>query len=284
MLVKSMARKSPSFAQLLRYINAPEQKGEPWLQNFRATTLDLDRLHGELLANARLLAKRKNGNVLYHEVLSFSRFDRSQITTAMLEDMTRHYLALRAPYALAYAQAHLDTYHPHVHILLSANNVGSSSRLRLTKAQFRQIHAALEAYQQARYPELTSSLVLREKRTKKPRRRRTESERDRRLKQEGRSEPTAKERVRNDFLAALSASYSRAELEVQLAKRGLRLRERGRTATLLDEGSGRRYRPATLGIDETLNDNEKRWCRLTKPPHGILRVALHSRNNRELDP
>lgn len=265
MLVKSMARKSPSFAQLLRYINAPEQKGEPWLQNFRTTTPDLDRLHGELLANARLLAKRKNGNVLYHEVLSFSRFDRSQITTAVLEDMTRHYLALRAPYALAYAQAHLDTDHPHVHILLSANNVGSSSRLRLTKAQFRQIHAALEAYQQARYPELTSSLVLGEKRTKKPRRRRNESERDRRLKQEGRSEPTAKERVRNDFLAALSASYSRAELEVQLAKRGLRLVERGKTATVWDEATGRRHRTGTLNLAGQIARCQASW----RQPHGV---------------
>lgn len=222
MLVKSMARKSPSFAQLLQYINAPEQKGEPWLQNFRTTTPDFDHLHGELLANARLLAKRKNGNILYHEVMSFSRFDRSQITTAMLEDLTRHHLSLRAPYALAYARAHLDTDHPHVHILLSANNVGSSRRLRLTKAQFRQIHAALEAYQRERYPELESSLVfgLSKGRRRKPSR--PEQERERRLQREGRSEPSRTELDRNEEVMTSETTIS-SRLGLEKSREGQRL-------------------------------------------------------------
>ena len=65
----------------------------------------------ELLDNYRLLRKRKNGNALYHEILSFSSKDRPDLTPAILDDLTRQYIQLRCPDALVYAKAHLDTDH-----------------------------------------------------------------------------------------------------------------------------------------------------------------------------
>src|SRR5262249_36475067 len=139
MIVKSMSRKSPSFGQLLGYVNHPAEKGTAILQNFRTTSEDLRKIHSEFLENFHLLPHRKNGNVLYHEILSFSDLDRELITPSILEDLTRHYLSLRAPYALAYAKAHFNTGCPHVHLVISANDLGNTHRHRLTKAQFQKI-------------------------------------------------------------------------------------------------------------------------------------------------
>ena len=83
--------------------------------------------------------------------------DRERVTPAILEDLTRRYLELRAPYALGYARAHLDTDSPHVHIVLSANNVDSSKRLRLSSPRFAAIKRDIERQQLAVYPELRHS-------------------------------------------------------------------------------------------------------------------------------
>lgn len=56
--------------------------------------------------------KRKNGVVIYHEVLSFSSKDK--ITLEMLEDLTQKYIALRANDAVVLAKPHIEEGHIHV--------------------------------------------------------------------------------------------------------------------------------------------------------------------------
>lgn len=106
---------------------------------------------------------RKNGVVLYHEVLSFSANDREKLTPAIIEDLVREYLDLRAPGALAFGSTHLRESHIHVHLCISGNNYRSSKATRLEKEDFINIRKSLEEYQKIKYPELTHSIAYGER-------------------------------------------------------------------------------------------------------------------------
>jgi len=257
-----MARKTVSFGQLLDYINAPPEKGAALLHNFGPTTESRSALEAELLDNSRYLPSRKNGNVLYHEILSFSDLDRARVTPAVLENLTRAYLSLRAPSALAYGRAHFNTSCPHVHLLISANDLGSSRRKRLSRAEFERIKRDLERYQHEHYPTLTHSLVhSRTEQPSRPRRKRREGERAHRHRAQGKQTLTRKEELRGLMLHALTKAVSGEQLLDLLAAEGIRLHCRGRTVTLEDgsQPSGRRYRLATLGIEEPFWKAVRQW-------------------------
>ncbi len=278
MMIKSMARKSVSFGQLLDYFSAPEKTGSALLHNLQIHQDDPAAIRGEFNTNAHLLPARKNGNVLYHEILSFGEGDSSALTPAIQEDLTRRYLDLRAPYALAYAKAHYDTDCPHVHLLISANNVGASQRLRLSKQHFRQIQRELEQYQKKRYPFLTNSLAQgrRSRRSRQPRgdrevrETRSEQERRRRLGRGDRS-PSRKETIREVIASELAVARSGPDCYRRLLDHGLRLYRRGKTIGIEDlEGcrisdpsvKGRKYRLKTLGLADTFERVRAGWRRL----------------------
>lgn len=257
-----MARKTVSFGQLLDYINAPAEKGPAFLHNFGPAAEGRSALEAELLDNSRYLPSRRNGNVLYHEILSFSDLDRSRISPAILEDLTRVYLSLRAPSALAYARAHFNTSCPHVHLLISANDLGSSRRKRLTRAEFERIKRDLERYQRAHYPTLVHSIVHSpDKQLARPRRRRKEGERAQRERSQGKRTPTRKEELRALILCAITEAPSGEELLVLLAGAGIRLHCRGKRVTIEDSSRSpaRRYRLKTLGLEEPFWRAVRQW-------------------------
>ncbi len=157
MIVKSISRKTRSFRELLAYISKPPEKGPLWLHNIPGDPSNSESILREFEQNARLLRRRRNGNVLYHEILSFSSADGDQVDNAVTESVTRRYLELRAPYALAVARAHFNTNCPHVHIVISANDLGSPNRLRIEKKRFEEIKRLLADFVRARFPELMRS-------------------------------------------------------------------------------------------------------------------------------
>jgi len=257
-----MARKTVSFGQLLDYINAPREKGAALLHNFGPTTENRSALEAELLDNSRYLPSRRNGNILYHEILSFSDLDRARITPAILEDFTRVYLSLRAPSALAYGRAHFNTSCPHVHLLISANDLGSARRSRLSRAEFERIKRDLEHYQRQHYPALAHSLVHpQDDQPARQRRKRREGERAHRHRAQGKNAPSRKEELRVLMLRTLTKAPSGEELLVLLAAEGIRLHCRGKTVTLEDcsRPPGRRYRLTTLGIEEPFWRAVRQW-------------------------
>lgn len=166
MIVKSMARKSAGFAQLLRYLDKPGETITAFLHNFRTSPAEQVNVLGQFRENARYLPPRKGGNILYHEVLSFSKDSAPFLTVPMIEDLAGRYLDMRAPYALAYAKVHAQSACPHVHLVLSANDLESEKRIRVSKADFGRIKKQLERYQRERYPLLVHSLAQ-EKRTRR---------------------------------------------------------------------------------------------------------------------
>ncbi len=258
MIIKSMARKSVSFGQLLDYFSAPEKVGAALLHNLHTQQDDPAAIRGEFNTNAHLLPPRKNGNVLYHEILSFGEGEGTALTPAVLADLTRRYLDLRAPYALAYAKAHYDTDCPHVHLLISANSVGSSRRLRLSKQRFREIQREVEAYQKERYPFLVNSLAQEGRSRRGVRATRPEQERRRR----GDRSRSRKEAVREVISGELAVSRSGPDAYRRLLECGFRLYRRGKTVGVEDLEDCRRYRLKTLGLAETFERSLAGWRRL----------------------
>ena len=79
MIIKSMPRKNGSyrsFQQLYDYITRDDgcDKRFNFSHNFFAD--DRDSILNEFVRNAGYIPKRKNGNYLYHEILSFTRSSR----------------------------------------------------------------------------------------------------------------------------------------------------------------------------------------------------------------
>jgi hypothetical protein len=274
MMIKSMARKSVSFGQLLDYFSAPEEAGPALLHNLQARQGDPAAIRAELNTNAHLLPPRKNGNVLYHEILSFGAGDGAALTPAILEDLTRRYLDLRAPYALGYAKGHFDTDCPHVHLLISANNVGSHQRLRLPKQRFREIQRELERYQKERYPFLSDSLAQ----ERQPRRGVQETRAEQERRRRGDRTPSRKETVRELVTGELAVARSGPDFYRRLLSQGLRLYRRGRTIGVEDLEDCRRYRLKTLGLAESFDRSMTTWRRL---PEQLREIRSPSRSRPE---
>lgn len=284
MMIKSMARKSVSFGQLLDYFGAPGKTGPALLHNLQSRQDDGAAIRREFNTNAHLLPPRKNGNVLYHEILSFGEGDEAALTPAILEDLTRRYLDIRAPYALAYAKAHFDTDCPHVHILISANNVGAIERLRLSKRRFGQIKTELEHYQRERYPFLSNSLAQNSRRPGGRRRvRETRPEQERRRRLQGKSEqvPSRKEALRELMATELAVAQSGPDLYQRLMGHGLRLYRRSKTIGVEDLEGCRRYRLRTLGLADSFERSLATWRRL---PEQLKSITGPSRSRHYKEP
>jgi hypothetical protein len=91
----------------------------------------------EFEANAQHLEARKNGNYLYHEIISLDPNTTEEISikeqVKILHDVADKYLSLRAKNNLSYGKIHCDKSHVHLHLCISANEVYSNKRHRLSK-------------------------------------------------------------------------------------------------------------------------------------------------------
>lgn len=274
MIVKSMSRTAPSFAQLLGYITGEGRGvGTPLLHNLRGDGRDLATLNRAFMANAAHAPRRRNGISLYHEVLSLSGADPA--TPAMLYDLAAHYLALRAPQSLAYGRVHTDGANPHIHLVISANLRGRAKKLRLSRDRFAAIKRDLELYQQRRYPALTHSVVFTAPERAQPAPERpgeaagappvlglSEYERARRESREGRTTIRTKTVLAEALADALTISTSPAGFRARLAHAGIEPYERGGRLTGV-RYQGRKYRLRTLGLSDAALERAERIWRTT---------------------
>jgi hypothetical protein len=111
--------------------------------------------------NARYLRQHKNGNLAYHEIISFpvTQVDRAKVNTA-LQNIGRIYLEERAPENIAVGVIHHDKEHAHLHLMLSSNKMLDRSRVRLSKKDFLLVQAQVVSKAQALYPECQSALKI----------------------------------------------------------------------------------------------------------------------------
>ncbi len=263
MMVKSLSRKTGSFTQLLDYLSQEGRGGGfPILHNLNvARPQDLRAVNRAFQGNAKHVPPRKNGVVLYHEILSLSGKDQAHITPETLHDLASKYLSLRAPKAMAYGVIHSDTDHPHLHLVISANHVNSPQKLRLSKAQFASVKHQLEAYEKEKYPELAHSSVL------------PEPERGPQKKEPIiTKKETIKHSLKGKVLTALSASCTLEAFEHRLKEHDIELyRRRGKPTGVISEK--RKYRFKTLGLEEAFLKASAHWERIPQREASIRDIV-----------
>lgn len=179
-------------------------------------TVDINRIHKEFLANDKYRKKRKGGIALYHDQLSIHPEDKRHVTEPMLEDLLKKYVELRgAKNALVVAKAHLHAPNPHLHVMISGNEVKSSKTLRMSITEFETLRRTFEQYQFEQYPELTHSIAYINK--DRQRRDRTSEDRNTRREKEyqykrrtGKATTKAEltKRLQNIFSSSLSVQQS----------------------------------------------------------------------------
>ena len=246
MIIKSMSRKEPSFRQLMDYISR-EMGTEAFKFRHNLMGRGDDVVGAEFEQNASLLKRRKNGVFLYHEILSITRAQGlpEKAQQELLYGIAQQYVDARCPDNLVYGGLHQDKDHSyHMHLMISANRAGDSARLRLTKAQFREIQVQLEAHVLENHPELEQKLAINKQAERK--RTRGDVEHERRT---GRP-PSRKEALRGRLHAAYEQSDSREAFAAALQEQGFRHEARGKTfARVIDEYTGQAHRVATLDAE-----------------------------------
>jgi len=257
MIIKSMSRKVPSFAQLLSYIER-EPGQEEFCIRHNLMSRDLDRIRAEFERNGTLLRKRKNGVYLYHEIISITRAKglSAKEQKDRLYQITQNYIAARCPDNLVFGGLHQDKDHSyHMHLMISANRSGQDKRLRLSKGQFREIQVQLEAHVLENFPELEQTLAIgkvSDRRLKKG-----EAELERRTGKRPKREEVL-ERVQNAF----DLSQDRDSFFEALGRYDLELYVRGKTLGVIDHESGKKHRLKTLSpelaeqIESRMNEVE----------------------------
>lgn len=252
-----MARKVPSFGQLIEYFHEPlyHRKAITLAHNFYHASEPED-VVAEFEHNATFLPKRANGNYLYHEIIALPECPdvprEKQIR--ILLDLVRRYVELRCPRQLAYGRMHLDK-NLHFHLCISANEVRGRQRVSLSKGQFANIQAELERYKLEHYPELG------EQRFYQPKDRSRHEQPDwqkpsqvQRTSREGEfvrrtGLTTRKEQIRRQLLPLFAAAQSKENLARTLLESGFALYRRGEQEGVIDRSSGKKYRLKTLGLD-----------------------------------
>lgn len=236
-----MSRKVPSFGQLVGYIDR-EEDAERYRIRHNLTARDPELIRHEFERNASLLQKRKNGVYLYHEILSISRAQglSAEAQKERLYQIAQQYIAARCPDNLVYGGLHHDKEHSfHFHLMISSNRSGDPKRLRLDKAQFREIQVKLEEHVLREYPELEQKLAIGKRSDR--RMSRPEAELERRT-GERPERQTVLERVKQ----ALEGAVDRDSLLDALGRSDLELYVRGKNLGIIDLESGKKHRLNTL--------------------------------------
>lgn len=243
-----MPRKEPSFAQLYNYITSGgERKKTQYNQFYHNTFYQDERVIDEFLDNSKFLAKRKNGNYLYHEVISLSENEYSnEQQVKALRDLAQKYAELRAEKNLVFGEAHTDGDYVHFHLMISANKAASNKRYRLTKSDYLKIQRDLEQYVNENYPELKQGIVINRQAKEKTTRQAGEVKR-----RTGRTEQL--DEVRSKLESVFASSKTKTEFFNNLSANKLDLYIRGKTIGILDKVTGKKHRIKTLGLEDKFN-------------------------------
>lgn len=253
MILKSMARKTATFSDLLSYMDREGVSERIVAHNlYHSLDEDMDRVAESFMENAQRLSRRANGNSLYHEILSLEAghgLSRERLTE-ILRDLAQVYLSERATDNLAFGIAHFDSQHVHLHLCISANAVGDSRRVRLSKESFAGIQKRLEGYILERYPELDQRTIYNSRERSREKLKTSAREQNMR---HARGKTSAKEGMKARMHGIFQQATSYEDLAALLAQAGYSLYQRGATRGILDNATGKKHRLSTLGVDEHFN-------------------------------
>lgn len=277
MIIKSMSRKHPSFAQLIDYIEGEAKfKSRAFSIHHNTYSRDTESLKREFEANARHLRERKNGVYLYHEVVSVSRTQHltEDEQKTILKRITESYIEARCKRNLAYGVLHEDTHNFHFHIVMSANEVGAQSRTRLSKAQFADIQTHLEAWVLKEYPELEQKAVFHKNQTTAQRaereaKRQHLSDKGEQMKRRG-AKTDKRDQVQERLTDIFETATDPRHFADLMEKAGFAFYTRGKTHGITDR-EGNKYRLNRLGLGEAwqkLDEKMKSYFHAEKAKQG----------------
>lgn len=244
MIIKSMSRKVPSFGQLLEYIDRDAGQ-EAYSIRHNLAGRKSETIRAEFERNGELLKKRKNGNYLFHEIISITRAKglSPEEKKSRLQEIAQEYINARCPDNLVYGGLHQDKDHSyHMHLMISANRAGQEKRQQLSKHQFRQIQVKLEEHVLQHYPELEQKLAI----GKRSDRGRTKGEAE--LERRTKSRPK-REEILERVQTAFDTSNDRDSLLNALGYHNLELYVRGKTLGVIDHETGKKHRLKTLDLE-----------------------------------
>jgi len=157
MIIKSLSRATKSFEALYNYLTRDK---DSLLNGFNlyADPHSKTEVVEEFLTNAKHLKGARGKNYLYHEIISLNPNNLSiQEQQNILIDLVNKYISLRAENHLTFTALHNDKKHIHIHLMISANELEGSKRVRLSKRAFSTIQKELEQYVNSTYPQLGST-------------------------------------------------------------------------------------------------------------------------------
>jgi hypothetical protein len=233
MIIKSLSRKDgsySSFKQLYDYItrdNGCDPKYN-FTQNFifdnRAAVLK------EFTRNAEYLKKRKNGNYLYHEIISLTRT--KDLSEAQQKEALRRvsiqYIQERSNGCLAFGGLHHDKDNQlHMHLIVSANQLEQTKRHVLSRKQFDTAKRNAETFVLERHPELKQEKLITKPRTYK----------------DDKEKLTDAIQKQFDQAKTIEAFYENLKAE------GYSHKVRGKTHTFIIDKTGKRHRLKKLGLE-----------------------------------
>jgi hypothetical protein len=253
MILKSLGHKTRSFGKLLAYVargaeGVQESPCRSFSRNLMGDGADLEAVTRAFEDNARFLRPRQGGNWCYHEIIALPKAVKEKTRAggeAVLFALAEAYVAKRAPRQLVWGRVHWEAEHPHLHLVISANEVRSPRRVRVPKARFTKLVEELEAFKCARWPDLPEKLWQHRKRYNRQRRTHAEEQVTRR---------TGRASQRSQLAETLTALFAKArwldDLDQSMAARGLKLYRRGQAWGVIDLASGKRHRLRSLGLLE----------------------------------
>ncbi len=258
MIIKTLSRKKPSFFQLYDYMkDGSDDKETPISRNLHNTNNRYQVLQ-EFTNNHKLTKNIKNGNALYHDIISFPNtkevsIERQKEAITILADK---YLKKRAEDNIAIGYIHTETNNLHLHLMISSNPKNESKRHRLSKPQLKEIQKELELYKQQEFPELGQELIYTKEREIEEPNYQSSKSKDQEYQLKHRTKKLSrKDEIKQILAEIMLDSYSKTQLQKKLQKHNLEFYERGHTAGIIDleeQSKGKtkvKHRFKTLGLE-----------------------------------
>ena len=245
MIIKSMARKSPSFRQLAKYMDKGKKNHKSFEVFYRNLySRENEGISDEFKKNAENLHHRKNGNYLYHEVISITRnpevdFEKQK---EILYSLVNDYVELRAKRNLVYGIMHTDkTDNLHYHLMISSNELGSEKRHRLNKSTFAKIQKDIEKNVLNNFPELGQKIIYNQNKAEKTKQ--GEYELKKRTGKE-----SQRDKIKRELTEVFKNSKGKADFFNKLSDAGFEIYVKGNTIGVKSKETARNYRLKTLGL------------------------------------
>lgn len=246
MIIKSLSRKTETYGDLYKYFHKERCQKKYTISYNLYKTETQDDVLSQFKKNGDLLPKRKNGVMLYHEIISLPQQKGPKTLPIekqkeILLDIAYKYLEARSPLNLAYGVIHEESEgkNLHCHLMISSNEILNPKRTRLSKERYANIQRDIEKYKEEKYPFLADKKLYNKERVKNKYQSSQSKDRENKLKHRTKK-PSRTDLVQQRVREAITFSNSFDEFKERLTAYNLEFYVRGNTPGVIDiEGKSR---------------------------------------------